>query len=146
MSALYGEVIAEHFRHPRNFGALQGADRAFEDVNPLCGDRIRIELKVEGGRIAAARFSGDACMVATAAASLLTERVVGLALDVAARFPREVLLAALQAPLRPARLGCATLPLAVLQGAALSRTAVSGTATSGAAVSDASPPDKAGQR
>jgi nitrogen fixation NifU-like protein len=117
MSALYGEVIAEHFRRPRNQGRLESPDASHEDVNPLCGDRLRIELSIRSGRIQAARFRADACMVATAAASLLTGFVEGLSLDDAARFPRERLLEALKAQLRPSRVACATLPLDVLRGA-----------------------------
>jgi nitrogen fixation NifU-like protein len=117
MTALYGEVIAEHFRRPRNQGRLESPDASHEDVNPLCGDRMRIELRIENGRIAAARFRADACMVATAAASLLTGFVEGLSLDEAEGFPRERLLDALGTPLRPSRLSCAALSLDVLRGA-----------------------------
>jgi nitrogen fixation protein NifU and related proteins len=117
MTALYGDVIAEHFRRPRNQGSLESPDASHEDVNPLCGDRIRIELKLQGGRVAVARFRGDACMIAIAAASLLTVMVEGLPLEDARDFPREKLLEALQAPLRPSRIGCAILPLEVLRGA-----------------------------
>jgi nitrogen fixation NifU-like protein len=117
MSGLYGEVIAEHFRRPRNQGRLESPDASHEDVNPLCGDRLRIELRIENGRIAAARFRADACMVATASASLLTGFVEGLAPAEAGRFPRERLLEALETPLRPSRVSCATLSLEVLRGA-----------------------------
>jgi len=117
MSALYGDVIAEHFRRPRNQGRLDSPDASYEDVNPLCGDRLRIELSIRGGRIEAARFHANACMVATAVASLLTGFVEGLSLDEATRFPRERLFEALKAPLRPSRIACATLPLDVLRGA-----------------------------
>jgi nitrogen fixation protein NifU and related proteins len=117
MSGLYGEVIAEHFRRPRNQGRLEAPDASHEDVNPLCGDRLRIELRIIDGRISAARFRADACMVATAAASLLTGFIEGVALDEAAHFPRERLLEALGSPLRPSRLSCATLSLEVLRGA-----------------------------
>lgn len=117
MSALYGELIAEHFRSPRNRGALDRPDAAFEEVNPLCGDRVRLELRLAGGRIAEARFRGDACMVATASASLLTERLCGLELAAAARLSRDDMLAALRTELRPARVACALLPLEVLRGA-----------------------------
>jgi nitrogen fixation NifU-like protein len=117
MGELFGAVISEHFRHPRNRGALESPDAAHEEFNPLCGDRIRMELKVDGGRVVAARFRGDACMVATAAASLLTGMVEGVALDEAARFPEETLLAALEAELKPSRLACARLPLQALRGA-----------------------------
>ncbi|TMA27017.1 MAG: iron-sulfur cluster assembly scaffold protein [Deltaproteobacteria bacterium] len=114
---IYGAVISEHYRRPRNQGALESPDAVHEGFNPLCGDRLRMEVKIEGGRIAAARFRGDACMVAIAAASLLTDFVRGLSIAEAAAFPREQLLAALEAPLRPSRLGCATLPLEVLRAA-----------------------------
>lgn len=117
MSALYGDLIAEHYRRPRNKGALARADLAHEGVNPLCGDRVRLELRVERGRIAEAGFSGDACMVATASASLLTERLRGLLLAEAAQVSRDEVLAALQTTLRPARVSCALLPLDVLRAA-----------------------------
>ena len=116
-ASLYGEVIADHSRRPRNFGALEAPDASHEGLNPLCGDRVRIELRLASGRIAQAAFRGEACMVAMASASLLTEMVSGLSVQEAAELPREKLLAALQAPLRPSRLGCATLPLEVLQEA-----------------------------
>ena len=117
MADLYGQLIAEHWRKPQNFGALESPDLAHEGHNPLCGDRVRIECKLDGERIAQAQFRGDACMVATAAASLLTEMVRGLSLPEAAALPREQLLQALQAELRPARVACALLPLDVLREA-----------------------------
>jgi nitrogen fixation protein NifU and related proteins len=117
MSGLYGDVIAEHFRRPRNQGRLESPDASHEDVNPLCGDRLRMELRIARGHVVAARFRADACMVATAAASLLTGFLEGLPLDEAARFPRDRLLEALGTPLRPSRISCATLSLEVLRGA-----------------------------
>jgi nitrogen fixation NifU-like protein len=115
MNSPYGEVVADHARNPRNRGSLESPDVAHEDLNPLCGDRVRIELKLEGGRIAAARFGGEACMVALASASLLTGLVQGLTPAEAAALPEEKLLAALQARLRPSRIGCVMLPLQVLR-------------------------------
>ena len=116
MSAqLYGPVVAEHAKNPRNRGALEAPDIAHEDTNPLCGDRIAFELKLSAGVIGAARFRGEACMVALAAASVLTELVQGLTLAEAAALPDEKLLDALAARLRPSRIGCATLPLTVLR-------------------------------
>jgi nitrogen fixation NifU-like protein len=117
MSDVYGAVIAEHFRRPHNLGSLESPDAVHEELNPLCGDRIRIELKLDVGRVVAARFRGDACMVAVAATSLLTGMVVGLSLDEAAQFPEERLLAALETTLRPLRMQCARLPLQALRGA-----------------------------
>ena len=113
---LYGERISEHWKHPRNQGALLAPDVSQEELNPLCGDRIRLELQVAGGQVTAARFRGDACMVATASASLLTELLIGLPVAEAAALPRERLLAAIGTPLRPARVACAMLALTALHG------------------------------
>lgn len=117
MIDLYGQVIADHFRHPRNRGALDAADVSHEDANALCGDRVRFELRVVGGQVVAARFAAEACAVATAAASLLTVLVEGLSVDRAAALPEDTLLSALGTTLRPARVGCARLPLDVLRAA-----------------------------
>jgi nitrogen fixation NifU-like protein len=115
---LYGGVILERFRHPRHFGELPGADAVHEDVNPLCGDRLRIELRLGTDRdVEAVRFQGDACAVATASADLLAEMVEGRSVSEALRIERDALLVALGAPIRASRLGCVSLPLAVLRGA-----------------------------
>src|SRR5262245_57085449 len=115
---LYGDVILERFRHPRHFGELPGADAVYEDVNPLCGDRLRIELRLGSGHtIEAARFQGDACAIATASADLLAEMVEGRRGPDALRLERDALLTALRAPIRASRLACVSLPLAVLRGA-----------------------------
>lgn len=117
MSAPYGEVVADHARHPRNRGRFDAPHVAHEGLNPLCGDRVRLELQLAQGRISAARFDGEACMVALAAASLLTELLPGLSPEDARALPDERLLSALQATLRPSRVACATLPLQVLREA-----------------------------
>ncbi len=113
----YSSVIWQHFRAPRNFGALPAPDAAHEDVNPLCGDRIRIELYLRDGAVAAVRFRGDACAISTAAASVLTELVQGRPVAEAAAVGEEALLEALQAEIRPARMNCVRLPLQVLRAA-----------------------------
>jgi nitrogen fixation NifU-like protein len=117
VSGLYGKVIDEHGRQPRNRGSLDAPDAAHEDVNPLCGDRIRIELRMEDGRIAEARFGGSACMVAIASASLLTEMVRSMPPQEAAGLSLQSIVSEMHAELRPARLSCAELPLSVLRGA-----------------------------
>jgi nitrogen fixation NifU-like protein len=117
VSGLYGKVIEDHSKRPRNRGALEAPDAAHEDVNPLCGDRIRIELRLQEGRIAEARFGGNACMVATASASLLTELVRSLPPREAAALTVDRIVSEMHAELRPARLSCAELPLSVLRGA-----------------------------
>jgi nitrogen fixation protein NifU and related proteins len=115
---LYGGVILDRFRHPRYFGELPGADAVHEDVNPLCGDRLRVELRFGAGRdVETVRFQGDACAIATASADLLAEMVEGRPVSEALRLERDALLRALEAPIRTSRLSCVSLPLAVLRGA-----------------------------
>ena len=116
MTPLYSETIVEHFRHPRNYGALPAPDVAYEDVNPLCGDRLRIELNVSVDQtIDVIRFRGDSCIISRAAASILTELIQGRTLQEVAVLPQEVLLTALNTTIRPARMKCALLSLHVLQ-------------------------------
>jgi nitrogen fixation NifU-like protein len=115
---LYGGVILERFRHPRYFGELPGADAVHEDVNPLCGDRLRVELRLGADReIEAVRFQGDACAIATASADVLAEMVEGRSASDALRLERDALVSALGAPIRASRLPCVALPLAVVRGA-----------------------------
>jgi nitrogen fixation NifU-like protein len=74
---LYQEVILDHYRHPRNFGRLENEVQAALGDNPLCGDRIEVFVKVEGGRLQDVRFEGSGCAISTASASLMTEQVKG---------------------------------------------------------------------
>ncbi len=75
---LYQEVIFDHNRNPRNFGALQGANRLARGHNPLCGDQLTLYLKVEDDVISEAKFDGHGCAISTASASLMTERLKGM--------------------------------------------------------------------
>ncbi|HEY7494191.1 MAG TPA: iron-sulfur cluster assembly scaffold protein [Candidatus Tectomicrobia bacterium] len=112
----YGETLFDHFRHPRNYGALLTPTVAYEDVNPLCGDRIRMELQVNAEQmITAIRFRGDACIISRAAASMLTELIQHWTLQQVERLSYETLLAGLNTALRPSRVKCALLPLQVVQ-------------------------------
>ncbi|HEY3052414.1 MAG TPA: iron-sulfur cluster assembly scaffold protein [Thermoanaerobaculia bacterium] len=112
----YGDTIQEHFRHPRNYGSLDAPDIRHEDVNPFCGDRVRIELSIGADdKVSAARFQGDLCVIAKAASSLLTEMITGLTLDSIHDVSERNLLDALHAEIQPARRKCALLPLEVLQ-------------------------------
>jgi len=117
MPALYSETLLDHFRHPRNYGDLDAADITYESFNPVCGDRIRIALKLNNGLVQQARFKGDACAISTAAASLLTETLLGLDLSAARSIPDDHLISALESDIKPARLQCALLPLEALRSA-----------------------------
>jgi nitrogen fixation NifU-like protein len=115
MPVLYSDVLLDHFRHPRNYGSLAAPDVSYESFNPLCGDRIRIELKLTQTTVAEARFKGDACAISTAAASLLTELITGTQLEAVAALSDDQLVAALESNIQPARLQCALLPLEALR-------------------------------
>lgn len=80
---LYQEVLLQHSRRPRNFGPLEGATHRAEGVNALCGDEVTVEVAVDGGSIRAAGFSGSACAICTASASLMTMEVAGQSVDAA---------------------------------------------------------------
>jgi nitrogen fixation NifU-like protein len=112
----YGSVIAEHFRRPRNQGSLPDATASAEVANPLCGDRIRVAVLVDGGQISEARFVANACAICVAAASLLTEHVRGMPTDVAAGLGDESVLA-LVGTVPAGRTRCATLPAEALRRA-----------------------------
>ena len=112
----YGSLIAEHFRRPRNQGPLPDATASAEAVNPLCGDRIRLAVQVEGGSIMEARFVANACAICIAAASLLTEHVRGMSPNEATGLGDESVLA-LVGTVPAGRTRCATLPIEALRRA-----------------------------
>ena len=112
--SLYGDVIRERWRRPRFRGPLADANAVAEDVNPLCGDRVRVMLRLDGDRIGAARFIGDSCAICTAAADVLAEMAEGKARDAALAVAPADLLEVLATDVRPTRMRCVTLPLSVL--------------------------------
>ena len=130
---LYQQVVLDHYRNPRNHGALLECTHAADGVNPLCGDSLRIEIECSDGRIRAMRFSGEACAITTATASMLSELATGCdAGEIAAlnapfdqlvrgECDEDQALGALNAlgELRryPARRKCAELPWATLRAA-----------------------------
>lgn len=116
MSA-FRSVVLEHFRHPKNRGPLEQANASADGANPLCGDRVRVELRAERGTIADARFTADACALCVASASLLTEHVRGMRLDLVTRVDEAWLFDSLEGEPPPARRKCALLPLDTLRRA-----------------------------
>ena len=115
MPTLYSETLLDHFRHPRNCGSVDTPDISSEQFNPLCGDRIRIEVKFKQSKVDEARFKGDACAICTASASLLTELILGKDVAELARLSDAKLIAALESEIKPARIQCALLPLQALR-------------------------------
>jgi nitrogen fixation NifU-like protein len=118
---LYSPVIRDRFRSPRHRGRIEQPDAAWEDVNPLCGDRIRIECRVPDGRILDARFSGDSCAICMASADVLLEMMIGQPVESLAQIRPETLLERLEARIRASRMKCVTLPLSVLRAALAGR-------------------------
>jgi nitrogen fixation NifU-like protein len=120
MDDFYKEYILDHYRNPRNFGHLDAPDASAEDLNPLCGDKIRMELKVDSeGRVADVRFSGKGCAISQASASMLTESIKGEKLEDIARMKMDVVVENVGIGISPTRMKCATLGLKVLKSAAL---------------------------
>ena len=113
--SLYREIILDHYRNPRNRGTLDPHDYSAEDVNPLCGDEIRIDVRVADGKVDEIKFSGRGCAVSQASASILTEMVEGLTLDEVKALTKDDLLEEIGIPVSPARLKCALLSLKVLK-------------------------------
>jgi nitrogen fixation NifU-like protein len=115
MPAIYSNTLLDHFRHPRNYGSLDAPDISNEQFNPLCGDRIRIELRLNESIVNEARFKGDGCAISTAAASLLTEMILGKDIEELTSMSDAQLISALESDIQPARLQCALLPLQALR-------------------------------
>jgi nitrogen fixation protein NifU and related proteins len=114
MSSAYGPILLEHFRRPRNQGALPAPTMSQEGVNPLCGDRVRIQLRIEGDTVRDARFTANACAICVASASILTELVHDTPLVDISSLTVDDLVAALKADIPRARMQCIRLPLTVL--------------------------------
>ena len=112
---LYRQNILDHYQNPRNFGTLEHPDISAEDSNPLCGDKIRMDLMVEDGRVREVRFSGIGCSISRAAASMLTEEIQGKTLEEVKRIGKDEVLEMLGIELGPVRLKCALLALKTLK-------------------------------
>ena len=114
MDDLYRQYILEHYREPRNHGHLDHPDVHVGDTNPLCGDRIEIDLRLEGDRVAEVRFDGRGCAISQASASMLTEQIEGATLDALRALKPEDIFEMLGVTIGPARQRCALLALRVL--------------------------------
>jgi nitrogen fixation NifU-like protein len=137
LSDLYREIVLDHGRKPRNFGALEGANRHAEGSNPLCGDRLRIHLRIERGTIERISFEGSGCLISIASSSLMTLALEGGSVEESAEMVRlfeDFMTGGREADARlpkslralggvrqfPVRIKCATLPwrtlIAALEG------------------------------
>ncbi|MBA4400174.1 MAG: SUF system NifU family Fe-S cluster assembly protein [Chloroflexi bacterium] len=116
MDDLYRQIIIERYKTPLYRGELDPHDISFEDENPLCGDHIRIDLRVdENGIVSEAAFNGHGCAISQASADLLLESVIGKPLEEVKALTKQDVLDNLGIELGPVRLKCALLPLKVLK-------------------------------
>jgi nitrogen fixation NifU-like protein len=123
MDDFYRDYILDHYRNPRNFGRLDHPSATAEELNPLCGDVIRIDLLVDGGVVKDVRFSGKGCAISQASASMLTESVKGMRLEEVATLTKDAVLDNVGIGISPARMKCAMLGLRVLKSAAIGQIA-----------------------
>lgn len=115
MDDLYRELILDHYQHPHNHGEIPGADISYEDSNPLCGDKIRIDIKLKGNIVDAVKFNGKGCAISQASASMLTDELIGKSLDEIKKIDKDFVIRLLGIPLGPTRIKCALLPLKVIK-------------------------------
>jgi nitrogen fixation protein NifU and related proteins len=115
MDDFYRENILDHYKNPRNHGHIDHPSAAAEGVNPLCGDELAIELKVEDGVVTDVRYNGRGCAISQAAASMLSDAVKGKPVAELSQIGKDDVLDELGIPLSPIRLKCALLSVGVLK-------------------------------
>ena len=116
MDDMYREVIVERYKNPAYRGSLDPADITFEDENPLCGDHIKIDLRVDdNGIVKEAAFDGHGCAISQASADMLLESVIGKSIEDIKKLNKENILELLGIELGPVRLKCALLPLKIIK-------------------------------
>jgi nitrogen fixation protein NifU and related proteins len=117
MDDLYRDYILDHYKNPKNFGELPERDLEFHDKNPLCGDEMEVQIRVQDGKIADLKWHGQGCAISQAAASIASEELIGMPLDDAAELGADWMLEQMGIEISATRRKCALLNLKVLRGA-----------------------------